>query len=395
MSRNHLISALLLSLLTACSSVKMGNIGPHRIDVQQGNALDQESVSKLKPGLNRSQVRFLLGTPLLVDPFRNNRWDYVYTFHKGGKLAEQKRITLFFDDEILQRIEGDVPVSASAVAEPSATSQPLGASSTSAAPASVESLPLDSVKKPESVVDSVEARYTNQAPTVAKSAPVAVAPVAVAPVVVATSPIPESKALTPRTSAAPQSQSSPVPQSNMAQQSSVVQPLASPQASPAYVAPPSTPNLQLHPETNVAQIQPDVIPVFPEPNTPPAAAAATTEASALLALKAWSDAWAKGNADAYIGAYAADFLPPGGDTHANWEKRRRMLLGVAKNVELRIESPKVKIASDGHALVTFNQYYKSQNYNDTLVKQIKLAQRNGRWLIVDEHVVSILQPPKP
>ena len=109
MSRNHLASVLLLSLLTACSSVKMGNIGPHRIDVQQGNALDQESVAKLKPGLNRSQVRFLLGTPLLVDPFRNNRWDYVYTFHKGGKLAEQKRITLFFDGEILQRIEGDVP----------------------------------------------------------------------------------------------------------------------------------------------------------------------------------------------------------------------------------------------------------------------------------------------
>ncbi len=105
--RHFLISTLLLSLVAGCSSV---NIGPHRIDVQQGNALDQENVSRLKPGLNRSQVRFLLGTPLVVDPFRTDRWDYVYVNYKAGKLAEQKRITLFFDGDTLARIEGDVPV---------------------------------------------------------------------------------------------------------------------------------------------------------------------------------------------------------------------------------------------------------------------------------------------
>ncbi|MDO9636798.1 MAG: outer membrane protein assembly factor BamE, partial [Thiobacillus sp.] len=65
--RHFLISVLLVSLVAGCSSAR---IGPHRIDVQQGNALDQENVSRLKPGLNRSQVRFLLGTPLVVDPFR-------------------------------------------------------------------------------------------------------------------------------------------------------------------------------------------------------------------------------------------------------------------------------------------------------------------------------------
>ena len=143
MSRNHLVPVLLLGLLTACSSVKLGDIGPHRIDVQQGNALDQENVAKLKPGLNRSQVRFLLGTPLLVDPFRNNRWDYVYTFSKRGKLVEQKRITLFFEGDILQRIEGDVP----AVTESSAAPAPAAM----LAPAAVESIPLESVNKPEPV----------------------------------------------------------------------------------------------------------------------------------------------------------------------------------------------------------------------------------------------------
>ena len=101
-----LISALFVGLAAGCSG---GKPGPHRIDVQQGNALDQESVAKLKPGLSRSQVRFLLGTPLVVDPFRNDRWDYVYRYYKRGALSEEKRISLFFDGDTLSRIEGELP----------------------------------------------------------------------------------------------------------------------------------------------------------------------------------------------------------------------------------------------------------------------------------------------
>lgn len=112
--RHFLITVLFLSLAAGCSG---GKIGPYRIDVQQGNALDQENVARLKPGLSRSQVRFLLGTPLVVDPFRTDRWDYVYQYRKAGALTEQKRITLFFDGDTLARIEGDLPA-AVAPAEP-------------------------------------------------------------------------------------------------------------------------------------------------------------------------------------------------------------------------------------------------------------------------------------
>jgi outer membrane protein assembly factor BamE len=109
--RRVLLSVLLLSLLAGCSLVdSVQKFGPHRIDVQQGNALDPENVARLKLGLSRSQVRFLLGTPL-VDPFRTDRWDYVYLFYEAGTLVEQKRITLFFDGDTLARIEGDVPAS--------------------------------------------------------------------------------------------------------------------------------------------------------------------------------------------------------------------------------------------------------------------------------------------
>ncbi|MDP2111116.1 MAG: outer membrane protein assembly factor BamE [Thiobacillus sp.] len=116
--RHFLISALLLGLAAGCSG---GNIGPHRIDVQQGNALDQENVARLKPGLSRSQVRFLLGTPLVVDPFRTDRWDYVYRYYKAGRLSEQKRITLYFDGDTLARMEGDVPPAAAS--SPASTPQ--------------------------------------------------------------------------------------------------------------------------------------------------------------------------------------------------------------------------------------------------------------------------------
>lgn len=122
--RLFLISALLLSLAAGCSG---GKIGPHRIDVQQGNALDEESVARLKPGLSRSQVRFLLGTPLVVDPFHTDRWDYVYRYYKAGKLSEQKRITLFFEGETLARIEGDLPQPAGQPPAPTPQTKPEAA----------------------------------------------------------------------------------------------------------------------------------------------------------------------------------------------------------------------------------------------------------------------------
>ena len=81
---------------------------PYKMDVQQGNVVTQEMISKIQPGMTRNQVRFALGTPLLVDPFRTDRWDYVYQYHKGGVMTEQRRIAVIFKDDKLLRIEGDV-----------------------------------------------------------------------------------------------------------------------------------------------------------------------------------------------------------------------------------------------------------------------------------------------
>lgn len=75
--------------------------------IQQGNVVTQEMVNKLKPGMNRRQVAYILGTPLLVDAFHQDRWDYVYTKEVGGGTGNMERISLHFEDDVLVRIEGD------------------------------------------------------------------------------------------------------------------------------------------------------------------------------------------------------------------------------------------------------------------------------------------------
>ena len=90
---------------------------PYKIDIQQGNVVTQEMVAKLKPGMTKAQVRFVLGTPLITDAFHANRWDYVYRYQKAGKLTEERKLALFFDQELLQRVEGDVVAASPATEE--------------------------------------------------------------------------------------------------------------------------------------------------------------------------------------------------------------------------------------------------------------------------------------
>jgi len=83
----------------------------HKIDIQQGNIVSQEMMSQLKVGMQRNEIERLMGRPMIIDPFRNNRWDYVHTF-KPGKSNEppsQYRITLIFDGDHLSSIDSEIP----------------------------------------------------------------------------------------------------------------------------------------------------------------------------------------------------------------------------------------------------------------------------------------------
>tara|TARA_R110001606_G_scaffold361754_7_gene515337 strand:- start:256042 stop:256584 length:543 start_codon:yes stop_codon:yes gene_type:complete len=100
----YTFSILILSL-SACSTDKIP--GVYRIDIQQGNDVTQDMINQLKPEMTKKQVAYVMGTPLLIDTFHPDRWDYIYSFQPGNSNREQRRLTLFFMDDKLERIEGD------------------------------------------------------------------------------------------------------------------------------------------------------------------------------------------------------------------------------------------------------------------------------------------------
>jgi outer membrane protein assembly factor BamE len=105
--------ALLAGGLTGCV---------HRVDIQQGNFLDKEDIDRVAIGMTRVQVRSLLGTPMVADPFVSQRWDYMYYFKRGRWAEAQKRhFIVFFDAtdkvERIDRPTDTVP----AVPKPDAT----------------------------------------------------------------------------------------------------------------------------------------------------------------------------------------------------------------------------------------------------------------------------------
>ena len=114
---NVALFAAVAVLTAGCSTLEstwptLRSLGVYKLDINQGNYLSQDLVDKLKVGQTKQQVRFLLGTPLLVSPFRPDRWDYVYEFTRQGQVLEHRAFTVYFVDDKLARWEGDeLPVS--------------------------------------------------------------------------------------------------------------------------------------------------------------------------------------------------------------------------------------------------------------------------------------------
>jgi outer membrane protein assembly factor BamE len=101
-----LISVLCLGLAGCKSlpSLPKFSLTPYKINIQQGNVVDQDAVAKLKPGLTRAQVRFIMGTPLVMDIYHANRWDYIYFDKKAGKLVAQRRVVVYFDGDVVKSL---------------------------------------------------------------------------------------------------------------------------------------------------------------------------------------------------------------------------------------------------------------------------------------------------
>jgi len=102
--------------INACSDSPLQNIKQpsipfvHKIDIQQGNVVTQQMVAQLRLGMDKRKVRFVMGTPIIRDTFHANRWDYIYTFHKGGSSADERRLitAVFNEDGNLINLEGSI-----------------------------------------------------------------------------------------------------------------------------------------------------------------------------------------------------------------------------------------------------------------------------------------------
>lgn len=100
--RQLLISTIILAsiLLSGCELFSV-----HKLDVQQGNALAAEDIAKIREGMSREQVTFLLGSPMLTDPFHADRWDYIYYLKPANGEPESRRLTLYFEGDRVTRIQ--------------------------------------------------------------------------------------------------------------------------------------------------------------------------------------------------------------------------------------------------------------------------------------------------
>lgn len=82
-------------------------VTPYKIDIVQGNVVTREQAQALKPGMPRTQVRDILGSPLVTSVFHASRWDYVFSFRRQGQPLQQRKLAVFFKDDVLERVEAD------------------------------------------------------------------------------------------------------------------------------------------------------------------------------------------------------------------------------------------------------------------------------------------------
>lgn len=104
-------TALAVLLSSGCSTIDRWTAKPpgvFRIDVDQGNRFDQAKIDQLRPGMEKRQVAFVLGTPMVADMFNESQWDYIYWLEPGKGEITTTRVSLFFDDERLVRVAGDL-----------------------------------------------------------------------------------------------------------------------------------------------------------------------------------------------------------------------------------------------------------------------------------------------
>lgn len=106
MQKKHFLYGLSLAVFVTLAGCSVP--GVYKVDIQQGNVITQDMVNQLRPGMTEQQVRFIMGTPLIIDTFNPHRWDYLYSMEPGRQQRRQERLSLIFNEQgLLTGLQGD------------------------------------------------------------------------------------------------------------------------------------------------------------------------------------------------------------------------------------------------------------------------------------------------
>ncbi|MDP1658521.1 MAG: outer membrane protein assembly factor BamE [Methylotenera sp.] len=366
---------LFVLLCTSCGTV-LPTIKPYKLDVQQGNVVTSAMLLQLRPGMTKSQVRFIMGTPLIQDSFHGNRWDYVYQMREKGKITEQRRVILDFENELLKTVRGDVIPKAG---EQSGEKANTGTRVVEAAVPTQKKSMLDKLKFWKSDEVEVAGKVSGTAAIATTAAKENATEAVVAAVVV---PLADSPLTAAREHEANVDVES--PKSVLAQD--IQLPLASP---------------------SIEQSSPQVQEVVKEPLQEEAGAAeanavaqvsgaSASNEAVVQAVNDWAEAWRTKNANQYLGFYADQFKPEGALNKKTWvAQRKQRLAGKQGDISLALEDVQVQVQGK-QATVQFFQKYQSKVFSDQVTKQLNLEfdAKSNRWLIVKESVVVNAQRPE-
>ena len=297
--------------------------------------LPPEAVAKLKPGMTKAQVRFLLGTPLVNDLFNPDRMYYIYRNQKGDGPIERGSLTLYFKQDKLVRFETDL-VSPQAVA-----------------------------------VTATEPRVKGE--TAGKSPPVRAQPAA------KTEPEPTALAAMPVPLAAQRPES-------------ILPPLQlSAGTKSESAAPPGA-----RPPALVPRAEPIRPPVSAQPlRLPPAKPGAPSDEKLVVqTIQDWLRAWMMQDVESYLGYYAKQFKTPDNESRGKWEQTRRIRVSRPRKIEIRLSALKVQIAGAENATAIFRQDYRSDSYRDSVIKELTFIKQDGVWRIGQERVVKASGLPR-
>ncbi len=383
-----------ICLIVSCFFVGCGSKLPamksYKMDIQQGNVVTSKMLLQLRPGMTKSQVRFIMGTPLIVDSFHGNRWDYFYQLRQQGKVVEKRRVILDFDKDLLTTVRGDVVAATDKTAE---------------APVDTSARSVTTTKKP------VEKPWFDMFKFWDSEEPAA----APAPAETAAKPAEQAAETAVAAAATATSAASPAPVGAEAATAAAAADIANEGAAETEsilkVKPAATEaeSVNLLPEQSTTQPAVEAAPVVPVAPAPvaetPVMAAPAEAASAIApisqnadeakqaiqsALNAWADAWRNKNINAYLGAYDGGFKPENGLTKSAWvAQRKQRLAGKRGDISLVLED--VVVTPNGNqASIQFFQKYTSKVFSDEVTKQLdlKLDTTSQRWLIVREFVVA-------